>query len=508
MDDHKKMNIEKLISKLRDRKKILIFSLLMIALISTFMVSYVMQNKVNQPVIDHIDVDPIEKRNFSLAGQILYTDKSPFSKGQVELHSEVKETKTDTKGWFLFQEVTPETHELKAYDDQRTELASATISLTQSDDKSILNIKKGKDDIYHIALSADTRYLELSIELTDKALIIHTDDSYAVSDEGKVYTKNGTLDIENGHIILPSGTVITEGNHIIHYPYVTKPDNSVIDIPKDGIILDDETKIDGDGTITLPNGTIIDKDGTVVDKNEEEYKPEDDALHVKPDGDVEVVKPTPPSKDDDANNENPSKPTNPETPVDPENPEDPDEPVNPDKPTDPEQPEEQEPNHDDPTFNVLGQIKNNVGLWSNPWRVDTVIDLFHNQSSGVSKYKNGVPLIQPGTSGYYLFQIENKRETTLALEIYIKETSYHLPLRYRLAPIENTDESLPQNLKWTDAVSLNKETVVKSSQIATKKTVLYRLEWEWPYDSGHDDVDTSAGIKGEKYNLNIGVGIQ
>lgn len=464
MEENKQSKKEQLIEKWKDKKKVLIFALLVLALISTVLVSFIIQNNTKQPVIDTVVVNPLEERNIVLSGQIRYSDKSAFANGNVELHSAVMKTTTDEKGWFLFEEVTPEEHKLSVFDKDGKELASAIINLKQLDSKTELNINKDKDNKYHIEISVDTRYLELSIELKDNLLIINPNNTYAVNDEGKVYNYKGILDSEDGYIRLPSGTVITDENNIIHFPNVLTPDNTVIDIPEDGIILDDGTKVDGEGNITLPDGTIIDKDGTITDNDNDEYVPtEDIPVHITPDGDIEPIKPTPPNNSDDENKD---------------------------------------------SLNVTGQVANSIGKWTNPWSVNTSIDLFHNQSGGVSKYKNGVPVIQPGSSGYYIFQIENKRNTALELEIYVQEISYHLPLKYRLAPISNYDESLSNDLKWTNSVSLKDKTLIRSGQVATGKTVLYRLEWEWPYESDHDDIDTEQGKKAEVYKVNIGVGIQ
>lgn len=499
MEENKQSIKEQFIGKWKDKKKVLIFTLILLTLISTVLVSFVIQNKTKQSVIDTVVVNPIEERNIILSGQVHYSDKSAFSNGNVELHSEVKKTTTDDKGWFLFEEVTPEEHKLIVFDKSGNELASASIDLKQLDSKTVLNIQKDKDNNYQIEISVDTRYLELAIELRDDQLIIRTDNTYAVNDDGKVYSEKGILDSKDGYILLPSGTVITDGNDIIHFPYILDSDNVVIKVPEDGTVLDDETNVNGDGTITLPDGTVIDKDGIITDSDGDEYIPDDDgSIHINPDGDIEPIKPTPPNDGDDGND--------PTTPPDHN---DPDKPVNPDIPDTPDgKPEDQEPNHDDSTFKVTGQIKNTIGDWTNPWRVNTIIDLFHNQSGGVSKYKDGVPVIQPGSSGYYIFQIENKRDAALKFEIYIQETTYHLPMRFRMAPIYNYDESLPANLKWTDSVSLDEKTIIQSSQVATGKNVLYRLEWEWPYESNHDDIDTKQGIQAKDYKVNIGIGIK
>ncbi len=475
MDENKQSKKEQLIETWKDRKKVLIFALCILALISTVLMSFVIQNNTKQPVIDTVVVDPIEKRNIVLTGQVRYSDQSIFANGNVELHSDVMKTTTDDRGWFLFEEVTPEEHKLSVFDKSGRELASAHIDLKQIDAKTVLRIEKGKDNKYRIEISVDTRYLELAIELKDDQLIIGTDNTYAVNDAGKVYNDKGVIDSKDGYILLPSGTVVTDENDIIRYPYILDSDNVVIEVPEDGTILEDGTKVDGDGTITLPDGTVIDKDGNIIDSDGDEYIPEDDGpIYIKPDGDIEPVKPTPPDDEND--------------------------PVTP--------PGDQDPDQGNSSYYVTGQIKNNVGDWTNPWSVNTSINLFHNQSGGVSRYKNGMPVIQPGSSGYYIFQIENRRNAVLDLEIYIQEETYHLPMRYRLAPVSNYDESLPASLKWTDSVSPNEKTVVQSSQVATGKHVLYRLEWEWPYESNHDDIDTEQGTKADTYKVNIGIGIR
>ena len=52
-------------------------------------------------IIDTIVIDPDYQRNVHISGQVLYTNGVPYVRGNVELHSTVRESVTDSTGRFF-----------------------------------------------------------------------------------------------------------------------------------------------------------------------------------------------------------------------------------------------------------------------------------------------------------------------------------------------------------------------------------------------------------------------
>ena len=122
--------------------------------------------------------------------------------------------------------------------------------------------------------------------------------------------------------------------------------------------------------------------------------------------------------------------------------------------------------------------------------------------------------IQPGSSGRFLFRVENKRQSDLKLIMQIMQSdNYELPLRFRLGSIKTVSDSLPNNLKWqtwdknnTIQLATNQDTI--GSITSGNNTTIYCMEWEWPYESGNDKQDTAAGIKAGKYALDLKIRLE
>lgn len=492
-NDNLQMNEEE---QKKKRKKILIF-LFIIALITTVAVSFILQNNTSKPpTIENIPINPVATRNVHVSGQVVYENGKPFQNGKVELHSEVMKTTTDQKGWFLFENVVPENHELQVLDGKGKVLANAQIDLRQSSTNSQIDITKSKDGNYIVNISEKIRYLELSVTIKEGVLLLDNEKTYTIDDDGKVYTVNGEMTVDDGAIILESGTIITEGNMIIHFPYGIDEENNIISIGKDGTILPDGSVVDGEGKVTLPSGVVIDPEkGTVtrpdtstgdVEDNRTEQIPEDTPSHVDPEGNVEPIKP---------------EPENPDNPVNPDNPDIPDVP-------------------DYAGASVVGKDRLS---WSNPWTLNTPIDLFYTGG------KEETPVIKPGSTGYYLFKVENNREKDLKLNILLNEINVydsknnpttHLPFRYRLGQIKTSTDELSGNVSWNDwnktidssgkpqySLTLTSSDVV-SGKSSDKNYILYRLEWEWPFESGNDEADTISGKNQIQYQVNLNIKLE
>lgn len=495
-DEEQKLNIK---DEIRKRGKVILFFLGMIALVSTIVVSLVLQNNTTTPpVIDNIPINPAEARVIHVTGQVLYKDGKPFKEGKVELHSDVINTITDEKGWFLFQDVKAEEHTLSVIDKDGNTLAEASINLKQKDADEKIEIMKNKNGDYTINISTDVRYLELAVQIADDHLLLTETKTYAVTDKGNIYTVDGMIKPEDGAVILESGTVITEGNVIIHYPYAVETDNTVIDIGKDGATFSDKSQVDHNGNVMLPNGTVINKKEETVTppsnttgNNGTQDIPKDTPSQVEPDGTIKPVKPTPPTEP-----EEPEEPTNPDDPDNPDNP-DPDNPEEPEKPTEPEI-----PTGKDGTSAVYS--KKDVS-WSNPWTATTAIDLFGKENA----------VIQPGSKGKYIFLVQNNRDDDLNITIEMLERSTHLPLKFKFGALKSTSDSLSnadvRNWKkqenGTYKVELEPSGKI-SNKTSSQNYTIYCLEWEWPYESGDDVSDTEIGKAAKTYQIDMKIHLE
>lgn len=84
------------------------------------------------PTVDTITIDPVEKRNIHVSGQVMYSDGRVYQNGRVQLHSDVMETKTDENGWFLFKDVDPAEHTLSVLDKDGSHSKSTYICGTET----------------------------------------------------------------------------------------------------------------------------------------------------------------------------------------------------------------------------------------------------------------------------------------------------------------------------------------------------------------------------------------
>lgn len=129
-----------------------------------------------------------------------------------------------------------------------------------------------------------------------------------------------------------------------------------------------------------------------------------------------------------------------------------------------------------------------------PWEKNSIIDLFYNRETGEAVR------MEPGSSGYYLFRLENTRKEPLAVTVSIEENgnSAHIPLQFTLRPQGRDADGVSGTLGSGRALSLK-------TQIAGNDDVIYRLDWEWPFEGGQDDVDTEAGSRGGAYTLKLSI---
>lgn len=476
----------------KNKKRKYLILLLLFAFITTISVSFILQHNTKNPiVIDNIPIEPTTARKIHVSGKVLYEDSTPYKNGDVHLHSEVRKTKTDETGWFLFENVSAEEHILKVVDKNEKVIAEATINVNQTEKKEKIDIEKKSKGNYVINVPYVVRYLELALQVSDDKLVIVEEKTFAICDEGKLHMTTGVIKTKDGATVLESGTVLTAGNMIIHHPFAIDSENNIHHIGEDGKSFPDGTNVDANGVIILPNGTVINgEDKTVTppthsdnanNENTIQRLPDDQPSHVDPDGNVNPVKPSKPD-DSDLDDNHESDSTN--------------------KPVDPDRPEpEPQPDVD----KGEGYIYRNVAVgWSNQWTGNLSIDLFGSENAK----------IQPGSNGRFLFRVENKRQSDLKLIMQIRQSDNNrLPLRFRLGSIKTVSDCLPKNLKWQtwdkdNMIQLMTDKNTIGNVSSGNNSTIYCMEWEWPYESGNDKQDTMAGIKAEKYALDLKIRLE
>lgn len=517
-------------------KKWLIAVLFVLTLITSCVVGFVLGQKTYKPpmgqIIDTIPLTPDKEINTTMhiSGHVAYTDGTPAAYQLVELHSDPMTTITNEEGLFLFANVPLGTHKIAIQNNNGEVIASQNFVLSKENTSSAINIDKLANGDYSITLSADIRIIEIAIEIDDDELEIKSDLTYANYDglistpKGSASTTEGVIVTSGGNIYLPDGTIIVPKYKDGSIAAVILPDNSVV-YPDAPLVFDDATvQIDGttelaDGTVIKPEGDIITPDGNVNQNGDGVIITPEDHI-VTPIGDK--TKPNIPVEPDKPNIQEPAEPDPDETVTKPIEPNVPDASVQPDeqpepptpstpsdnvKPDDhpnggggggsniPDVPNPPVPPDEDSDKGIL-DVTNSEGI---SWTQNSTIDLFHNRTSGPADK------IQPGSSGYYLFKLDNTRLKDLKIKLKLTELNTHIPLVFTLSQTDK-DGNILNNVTAVNA-KLNNNSLELSADEVVKSmgSIYYRLDWHWSYEGNEDAADTLAGIQGGEYRLNITV---
>lgn len=453
-----------------------------------------------------------------IGGRVTLSDGTPAASIRLQLHSVVQETYSDEKGWFFFQDAGPVCHELYAVDSQGNTIASVILDLRLGSQKNRFEVKDMEDGRVNIDLSSDVFYIEMDVKLdsVNGTLMIDPKTCYAVSDENLVYTTDGTLDVESGITVLPSGTVISRQCEIIHYPVVVRNDRTVEQMPESGLTLSDGTIITKE-EIKLPDGAAVTSEGEVVHTKPSEEKSntsssspgtENPAIPSEtpsfpgsgiqqPDNGNSDVDNNGSSDSDHSHGENSDHGGNgghDNTPTEPGVPDEPDIPTEPGAPDEPVE------------LTVSGE--NRSGTW-NAWVSNEQIDLFYHQKD--ANTADEIPVICPGSSGWYYFDLVNNGKDAIQVTIRMTEDTIHLPFRFRLLQVSEGAENVVAD--WTTPMTRGHSIVLlDGKRLNTDMTVHYKMEWEWPYETGipgEDENDTavagSSTVAGRTYFLNMNI---
>ena len=163
--------------------------LVLLALFSSVMVGFLIGRNTDPyrgQIIDTIVIGPDQNRALHVAGQVLYTDGTPYADGRVELCSEPRITTTDGRGRFFYESAQPGTHILSVLDGNGKALAKCEFTISRKSDGQPINIQKQADGKYVVELSVNVRFIELAVELDadEESLKLLPEKTVALEDDG------------------------------------------------------------------------------------------------------------------------------------------------------------------------------------------------------------------------------------------------------------------------------------------------------------------------------------
>lgn len=135
------------------------------------------------------------------------------------------------------------------------------------------------------------------------------------------------------------------------------------------------------------------------------------------------------------------------------------------------------------------------------WRTETAVELFkvryRNGKGEVTVQSSGKDkIIAPGTDGKYSFALKNTGNGTLDYKVWV-ETQIHsnnakikeLPLKARMS--NEKDWLFGNSNAWKQAKDL--DGIQTRQVLEAGKQMEYNLYWQWPFEQGTDENDTSLG---------------
>lgn len=551
MEQQKKTGSE---VKRRDNSRIwlvLILLLFFITLITSSLVGYILGSNAGPSsmgqLIDTILLTPEStdsRTMIHLSGIVAYTDGTPAAGRRLELHSEPITTVSDSKGGFLFPNVPQGEHTISILTDEGEVQVQRKINIQYDSRKEKdVSIQLTENGAYAIELSIDVRVLEVVIELDQESMRIDSESFTFSTRDGDVVTPTGSANVRDGVIVtpggnvhLPDGNVVFPGGKTDDTAYIILSDDTVIEKQP---IASGDIKVDADGAVSLPDGTVIEPGGKIINPDGTAELPGASGVVVgdgivspigsgtskQPETESEAGSDTSaPSSEEigrpgasdrfpeisespeesssknsagQSDTEEPENPTEPTFPADQVMPSKPSgsgnssdsdrDSVKPEKPEEPTQP-------DGGVLDVSGQTTD--GSYAQ-WTQNCTIDLFSNRTGGEQNK------IAPGSSGYYLFRLQNTRRTPLNATVTMSEgDGLHLPLSFTLTPLDNAGNKQTKR-SVSGTLQRNGTDLRLNTEISAESSELYRLDWIWPPE-GNDSEDTRIGSGTEHtYILNM-----
>lgn len=440
-----------------------------------------------------------------LSGRLLLSSGDPCGAATVRLLESGKTDETDDRGKFFFSDVRTGTNTLEVLDGDGALLGTSTLTLDFQEDAAA-QVDAALPEAPALTLPEDVRMLEVTLTLDPEqhSVAFEEGSSCAVTMEGNVVNFSGqALTLSEGSVsVVPGGDLVTSEGYVVIPSKAlaitpwggqqTLPPAANADGPDAaGADPDDPVSgaepasavpgvaIDEEGGVLLENGVEVKPDGVVTTPNEETVGPTEDVVLIPPTGEVEVLPEMPevyePAAPDAAAPEKlPAEETaNAEQANGPEG-------------APAESPEEPAPAQEPSPEPTPEPTPEPVSI---SWSQQSMVDLFANRTSGEelgtqqvydadTKQMKEVPVIAPGSSGYYDFNLKNDADYNIRFTLSISEGSFHLPILYSVRDLETNYVYQGGSKVFTDgsAISTDYITLPPHSQRS------YRLGWEWQMD--------------------------
>lgn len=441
-----------------------------------------------------------------LSGRLLHADGTPCAGAGVTLTEKDLQDTTDAYGKFYFSGVEGGVNTFHVFDEDGTLLCRSALTLS-FEDTTTARLQEAV-----LTLPETVRVIEVTLQLdeTHKKLTLDEGGSCAVTADGTVinFSGGGFPLPEDGTTVLPGGDVAAKEGYLLlpNEEIILTPWGTDVTVPALGETSNETMEVapgvttDGQGDLILDSGTVISPDGTVTDPDGEEIGTPGDIV-VLPDDDEPEVLPLP---------ELPAlpEPTPSPTPTPVPTPQPTEEPVASPPPSEPATPEvpiiaetTPEPTPNPVTFS---------------WGQQMTIDLFANRYdetekiSAVTEQGEELPVIAPGSSGYYDFSLKNDAAYAVQFKLSLAEDlekSFHLPILYTVRDLESNYVYQGDSKIYSNGNAISTDYI----SVPARSEKHYRIEWEWQMDDWlapwlDNKYDTAAAIRNNRvYLLSVNI---
>ncbi len=463
-----------------------------------------------------------------LSGRVVYAPGEPCRGVTVRLAEEGKTDLTDENGKFFFSDIHGGGATVEVLDSDGTLLADTLVTFR------FVEGGEARADVTVpvFELPADARMVELVLTVDpDKGSISFQEDTgYVVTTSGDVLDFcGGVLPRKNsGYSVIPGGDVVSSAG------YAAIPSHQVVILPSGQTAAAEELTeqeeaesgmtVQAGGSVLLLNDVTVAPGGQVILADQDEtVGPAENVITVVQ-GEAEEVSQLPVAAQEESGGQeedsssreeseeesaSPYEETNPSPSPSPEPSLAPSlEPsLEPSSTLSPVPSLTPSPTPDALDVNHL-EMDPGSGEWivGQSWRQQSIVDLFKYRTSGAElgeaeiEGEDGqvreVPIIAPGSKGYYEFNLENSADYNIRFVLSISEGSFHLPILYSVRDMETGWVYKGGSKINTDGSAISTEAILLPANSRRR----YRLGWEWQYEDWlypeqDDAYDTAATLE-------------
>ena len=104
-------------------------------------------------------------RRIDLKGRVVYTDKTPYPNGIIELRSDPRHTRTDSQGYFMFIDVGEGAHTISVLDEAGNVLAKCAVDIKRTIEVKDAVLVRLPDGTFVFQVAVDIKVLEITLFL-------------------------------------------------------------------------------------------------------------------------------------------------------------------------------------------------------------------------------------------------------------------------------------------------------------------------------------------------------